>query len=420
MKPFHGAPVQSFDGPEKPSPRRFLPESVSSGAGFAVPGTMRVKVFGLIYFALFFVGSVRAGTPALEPIFKLERRAQVWVRTLRAQGPFRIAPPELSLTIEKPEIFGPEILVARFEAWRSAAPASVLTVLEGDGEPPARAPRGLSATLGELHGIYLRAQRWEAFAPDRGDLTLKAADDLRGYYRLGKTRDLEAKLRNFAGLPEAERAELREDLRGLCRNKYRAASLCGPALDARIEKDAVAVHAELAPAAQALWDARFAIPRENRRGDLKVLREGDLTVFELPFRDPEDETVWNFVRDTVERAWRGPGWELRLKKIPVREIGYFFGKPASIEFQPDVIAKVLSGRRIILDAKEALTDEDAIRTLRHEFGHVLGFPDCYLEFFDVGANALVNYQLDAGNIMCSKTGRVTRSHFEKLLEAYGR
>ena len=41
-------------------------------------------------------------------------------------------------------------------------------------------------------------------------------------------------------------------------------------------------------------------------------------------------------------------------------------------------------------------------TIRHEFGHVLGFPNCYLEFYDNDTATMVSYQLDVTNLMCSR------------------
>ena len=43
------------------------------------------------------------------------------------------------------------------------------------------------------------------------------------------------------------------------------------------------------------------------------------------------------------------------------------------------------------------------KVLAHEFGHVLGFPDCYTEFYDGQKSDLVYYEISAEdtNIMCS-------------------
>ncbi len=57
------------------------------------------------------------------------------------------------------------------------------------------------------------------------------------------------------------------------------------------------------------------------------------------------------------------------------------------------------------------TSQDLLTTKRvfaHEFGHVLGFPDCYIEFFDDSKKELVYYEIakSSNNIMCSLRSNV--------------
>jgi len=52
-------------------------------------------------------------------------------------------------------------------------------------------------------------------------------------------------------------------------------------------------------------------------------------------------------------------------------------------FEPGVTPHVngIGGRIITMDANAPLDDYDVSWTIRHEYGHVLGFPDCYVEFY---------------------------------------
>ena len=73
-----------------------------------------------------------------------------------------------------------------------------------------------------------------------------------------------------------------------------------------------------------------------------------------------------------------------------------------------------------MDANAPLTEYDVKWTIRHEYGHVLGFPDCYLEFWDKELKAIVSYQLDTSDLMCSRRGHLKQRHFDALRDAYFR
>ncbi len=71
-----------------------------------------------------------------------------------------------------------------------------------------------------------------------------------------------------------------------------------------------------------------------------------------------------------------------------------------------------------MDANQALEEYNAQWTIRHEFGHVLGLPDCYHEFYDVKLNAYVNYELDSSDIMCSRAGNFKPRIYQELKRVY--
>lgn len=55
----------------------------------------------------------------------------------------------------------------------------------------------------------------------------------------------------------------------------------------------------------------------------------------------------------------------------------------------------------------------------HEFGHVLGFPDCYLEFYHKKSKSIVFYELEHdNNLMCRVTmeSKVTADYFKQIQE----
>jgi hypothetical protein len=56
--------------------------------------------------------------------------------------------------------------------------------------------------------------------------------------------------------------------------------------------------------------------------------------------------------------------------------------------------------------------------LAHELGHILGFPDCYVEFWDGSLESYTQYGLDVENLMCSLTGSIQESHFVEMTRVY--
>ena len=92
---------------------------------------------------------------------------------------------------------------------------------------------------------------------------------------------------------------------------------------------------------------------------------------------------------------------------------------AKLEFEPGTTPHVNgAGDTITMDANQALNEYDSTWTIRHEFGHVLGFPDCYVEFYDEEAGLMINYQIDTSNLMCSRRGHLQDKHFQQLKKHY--
>lgn len=74
-------------------------------------------------------------------------------------------------------------------------------------------------------------------------------------------------------------------------------------------------------------------------------------------------------------------------------------------------------RTIFLSNIANLTEKGNI--FAHEFGHVLGFPDCYLEFYQRKTKSIVYYELEhENNLMCrvSLESKVMTDYFEQIQE----
>jgi predicted Zn-dependent protease len=71
-----------------------------------------------------------------------------------------------------------------------------------------------------------------------------------------------------------------------------------------------------------------------------------------------------------------------------------------------------------MNSNSSLDEYDVRWTIRHEYGHVLGLPDCYIEFYDRTEKVIINYQIDTTNLMCSRKGHLQPIHVAELQKAY--
>jgi hypothetical protein len=78
----------------------------------------------------------------------------------------------------------------------------------------------------------------------------------------------------------------------------------------------------------------------------------------------------------------------------------------------------LAGSEITMDGNRNIDEYSSRWTIRHEYGHVLGLPDCYIEFYDESEGVMISYQLDITNLMCSRRGRLQEKHFDELKRVY--
>lgn len=117
----------------------------------------------------------------------------------------------------------------------------------------------------------------------------------------------------------------------------------------------------------------------------------------------------------VENVWRN-------KKISIK-----FELVESYSSDVVMILPSLKGTSYVPESNNRLiylsTAQDIMTTKRilaHEFGHVLGFPDCYIEFFDYSKKELIYYEIskEIRNIMCSlkEDTQVDEPYFSQLIE----
>jgi hypothetical protein len=366
-------------------------------------------------------------TTDLQPVLDMGKRNLDWlvhINRMRARAPkmqepisFSNASTQQGFALDSPRIYNPKIIQAQFAVLVDEMPAEMKQVLLDGGpftdRPPVDEPTYVHFGL-RVDRVYQIAARWNLMAPYLGQLAGRRKSDVRGFYFLSKVPHLKEKLEDFSELPESERVELSGWLIGLC-FMSESQSYCEKALLQAGEQDHVwAFYRRYLPRAQEVWNDFFVIPAI--RSDV-VWSANSPQVMTVPFVRPSKPEIADFLKINVEDEFRWRNWRLELNYSTPPSVN-----TTHIVFEPGTTPHVnrIAGSTITMDANAPLTEYDVQWTIRHEYGHTLGFPDCYLEFYDTDKKQIISYQMDTTNLMCSRRGHLQELHFDQLKKAYFR
>ncbi len=361
----------------------------------------------------------------LDAIARLGERNLQWLNFINS---FRPANDKLSLTskdtqrgipIDKPSEYNVPLIQQKLADLRPQMPPEMQSVIFENGEFTKEPPVALVDYLNwsrELDRVYQSALRWRTMAPLLRYLAERRHDDLRGWYFLERLPNRAEKLAHFAKLSEEEKARIQGWLVGVCFNSERSNSIsvCVNAVKGMIARgeNLEAYYQGKATASRALFRSYFDIPYYAARSEIQWI-DGPNPKVIAPFRDPGTPEVRSFLQDNIQDEWQFGNWHLELPLLSSAAIPY-------LVFRPGVTPNVngLGGNVITMNSEQPLTEYDAQWTIRHEYGHVLGFPDCYVEFYESERNVIVNYQFDIEDLMCSRRGHIQAHHVEQLQRVY--
>ena len=366
---------------------------------------------------------LKSGT--LQPILAFGKRNLEWLDVINRARPdgqkleLSTAATQVGYPIDSPSESNATLVLAKYNALRSEMPATLLAVLDSSAPLSAALPVDDATYLGfarRADRVYQQASRWLLEEPFLFQYVSQSRRDIRGYYSLAKEADLDRKLTDWNSLDVATRDRLTPWLIGQCRNQGNLPPQCTSefTLSVQHEGNAKAFFQKYLGVAKRTYDSFFAI--QGARTNLSWTAT-DPNVMHYPFESPASAEIQSWLKDNIEDEWRVGAWNLRLEFQPSHS------SPAStthVVFVAGATPHVngLGGSEITMDANRNIQEYTSRWTIRHEFGHTMGFPDCYLEFYDEDREVMIQYQLDVDNLMCSRRGHLHQIHFDELKKSY--
>ncbi len=360
-------------------------------------------------------------TGALDPIVKMGERNLAWITHMNK---FRDDNHRLSFTtkentaaypIENPKVYNEALIQAAYQDFLKVLPQSLkevlLTTTAYPQNPPLDEAEYLQWAL-KADRLYQTANRWLMMKRYLPELAQEKYRDVRGFYFLQKQTDLDSKLNSFSTLDATTQAQYTEWLTGQCMNSQKSSANCNLEFQASVTANTVlSFHQQYVERARAVMNDFFAF--YNPRPEI-VWTSANPNLLTAPFRVTGNAIVENYLSVNIEDEWKWNDWQLKLNFIQSS------ADIPHIVFQKGTTPHVnaVGGSEITMDANAPLTEWDVQWIIRHEYGHVLGFADCYAEFYDVAKGVIVNYQIDITDLMCSRRGKMKQHHFDQLKQGY--
>ena len=317
------------------------------------------------------------------------------------------------IPIEKPSVMSAELLRTKMAELLKTMPQAMQDVLSGSDDLPVDFVGMDDATFIKnaktMNSLYQTAARLKLLTPYMAWYTKAQYRDVRGYWYLEKEKITADTLRDMTTIDAAKIDDVRLALVRICLNSQTSLAKCKSGLkESESSADVASYYEKYIDGAKAMWTGFFDMPASGVRKDLSWV-DNHLNV---PFNQT-GERIQNYLKVNIEDEFKFGDWKLLLN------FGNFPGS-AELKYETGVTPHVngVGGNIITMDENESIEEWSSQWTIRHEFGHVLGFPDCYHEFFDEEKGVFVNYQLDVKDLMCSRAGRMNERIFKQLEKNY--
>ncbi len=403
-----------------------------------------MKFFALILFSLPFIAKAQSHLPHMdlemtsaeyaqilntipksikadaevETAIKLGVRLQSWVAKINTgrspETAIRLtsAATRRGIPIDKPNVYNPTIIGKTQIEVLNDMPKSMRDVILGATEVPGTFDVDDETFIKHarlLDRNYQSAARYKSLDPHRSAYTQRAAQDVRGYYYLMSNNITANELRDRALIPAEKVTPIKNALAGICKNSSSWGNCPASVEKAWTDNKLAELYTKHFSAAKKLWDDFFVIPSYAARSDFSW--SGN--TLNVVFNTPSIPKFIPYLKNNIEDEFRWENWGLKMN------FGSYSSGPRLV-FEAGVVPHVngLGGDTITMDSNQPIEEYESQWTIRHEFGHVLGLPDCYHEFYDTDLKAFVNYQLDITDLMCSRAGNMKERIYLELKKAY--
>lgn len=354
-----------------------------------------------------------------DDIFATGKRNLDWLQVLNQHRSVPIsltaAETQLGYPIDQPKIYNPQIIRETYQQLQADMPVELKAILFSRDPLPSTLPVSEEDYLVwglKVDRTYQIAARWKTMEPYIDQLKYNSFDDIRGYYFLSNSPGFPDKLNQWEALSQDEQIQAKQWLIQMCTNKFKNRANCIKRIErVIISNKALDFFNDHKSSSQAVINSMMDIPSH---GTFNRTRWADQNHFHVPFVDPANESMKHFLTSNIETEWKFLPFSLHIDFVPQNQYG------VKVIWEPGITPHVprLGDNRIYMDANAPITEYDVQWTIRHEFGHVLGFPDCYIEFYDVDLQAIVGYQIDIEDLMCSRRGHLKERHVKELKRIY--
>ncbi|MFZ4713989.1 MAG: hypothetical protein ACOYL6_09770 [Bacteriovoracaceae bacterium] len=364
---------------------------------------------------------IRASDPeSIQVALRLGERLSNWIEAENKNRPsinaLRLTSPgtRTGIPIDKAKIYSDKTVDAEMKTLLVDMPDAMKSVILSTDDFPVKLPVSdeIFINLGRrLDKIYQTSARYKALIPNRAQYEVLAQLDVRGYYFLNINKWDATKLSDVSVISADDAIKVKAALVGICVNNNVVEVKCQKQVeDAWGKNNIAALYTNWITASAKIWNNFFNIKPWSVRHDIDYR---DANVMNVPFNTPSISKFKAYLKDNLEDEWKFNTWNLRII------FGDYSNGPELI-FQTGVVphVNVLGGSRIVMDSNQSIEEYESQWTIRHEFGHVLGLPDCYHEFYDSTLQAFVNYQLDITDLMCSRAGNMNERLYKELTKTY--